>query len=69
MNRQYVHLSADQATAQKVGARHAPTPVILEIRAAEAHQAGVRFIPATRTYGWRILFRRNLFLTRVRKME
>jgi putative RNA 2'-phosphotransferase len=45
MSRQYVHLSADRTTAAKVGARHAPTPVILEIRAAEAHGAGVKFYP------------------------
>ncbi len=45
MNRQYVHLTADRATAAKVGARHAPTPVILEIRAGEAHRAGVQFYP------------------------
>ncbi|RPJ35666.1 MAG: RNA 2'-phosphotransferase [Planctomycetaceae bacterium] len=45
MNRQYVHLSADRATAATVGARHASTPVILEIRAAEAHRAGVQFYP------------------------
>jgi putative RNA 2'-phosphotransferase len=43
MSRQYVHLSADRETAHKVGARHAPAPVILEILAAEAHQAGVAF--------------------------
>jgi putative RNA 2'-phosphotransferase len=45
MNRQYVHLSTDQATAQRVGARHSPTPVILEIRAAAADEAGIAFYP------------------------
>ncbi len=45
MNRQYVHLSSDQETAQKVGARYSRTPVILEIRAAEAHEAGIAFYP------------------------
>ncbi|MDZ3934570.1 RNA 2'-phosphotransferase [Escherichia marmotae] len=32
--RHYVHLSADEATARKVGARHG-SPVILPVRAAE----------------------------------
>ncbi len=45
MNRQYVHLSSDQETAQKVGARYSRTPVILEIRAAEAHESGIAFYP------------------------
>lgn len=43
MNRQYVHLSTDEATARMVGSRHAPQPVILIVRAREAHAAGVRF--------------------------
>jgi putative RNA 2'-phosphotransferase len=43
MNRQYVHLSADEETATIVGRRKAPTPVILRIRAAEAFAAGVGF--------------------------
>lgn len=40
--RDYVHLSADEATARKVGARHGEA-VILGIRAGEMHMAGVRF--------------------------
>jgi putative RNA 2'-phosphotransferase len=43
MNRQRVHLAADFATAVIVGIRRANPPVILEVRAAEAAEAGVRF--------------------------
>ena len=43
MNRQYVHLSADQETAQEVGRRKAQNPIILTVRAAEAHAAGISF--------------------------
>ena len=43
MGRQYVHLSADTATAEQVGRRKATGPVILRIRAAAAHKGGVRF--------------------------
>ncbi|MBN1814869.1 MAG: RNA 2'-phosphotransferase [Anaerolineae bacterium] len=43
MERQYVHLSPDPETATRVGARHDDQPVILTIRAAEAHAAGVVF--------------------------
>lgn len=43
MNRQYVHLSADQHTAAEVGRRRTPIPVILQIQAAEAHAAGLHF--------------------------
>jgi putative RNA 2'-phosphotransferase len=43
MGRQYVHLSADIPTATQVGRRKAKDPVILPIRAAEAHEAGMRF--------------------------
>ena len=43
MGRQYVHLSADTATATQVGRRKAKDPVILRIRAGEAHREGVRF--------------------------
>jgi putative RNA 2'-phosphotransferase len=38
-----VHLSADIPTATQVGRRKARDPVILRIRAGEAHGAGVRF--------------------------
>ena len=43
MRRQYVHLSLDVETAAEVGRRKARQPVILEIAAARAHAAGVRF--------------------------
>ncbi|KPF52062.1 RNA 2'-phosphotransferase [Novosphingobium sp. AAP1] len=43
MGRQYVHLSADTATAKQVGKRKAGKPVILSVRAGEAHRAGVPF--------------------------
>lgn len=46
MRRQYVHLSADPATAARVGARHAPQPVVLTVRAAEAAAAGIPFYRA-----------------------
>jgi putative RNA 2'-phosphotransferase len=40
--RQHVHLSADEATAVKVGQRHGE-PVVLRIRAGAMHQAGRAF--------------------------
>lgn len=43
MNRQYVHLSIDCEIALSVGRRHDPTPVILIVRAGEAHTSGVEF--------------------------
>jgi putative RNA 2'-phosphotransferase len=43
MRRQYVHLSADQETAYQVGKRKAADPVVLVVRAGDAHRAGVRF--------------------------
>lgn len=43
MGRQYVHLSPDPETASRVSARHDECPVILTVRAAEAHAAGVVF--------------------------
>jgi putative RNA 2'-phosphotransferase len=43
MGRQYVHLSVDTATATQVGRRKANEPVILRIRAGDAHGMGVRF--------------------------
>lgn len=38
--RHHVHLSSAAATARAVGARHG-RPIVLAIRAAELHQAGV----------------------------
>jgi putative RNA 2'-phosphotransferase len=46
MERQYVHLSPDTETAVRVGARHDSRPVVLTVRAAEAHAAGVEFYQA-----------------------
>jgi putative RNA 2'-phosphotransferase len=43
MERQYVHLSPDPDTATRVGARHDDQPVIVAVRAAQAHAAGVVF--------------------------
>ncbi|WP_417827109.1 RNA 2'-phosphotransferase [Thalassospira povalilytica] len=44
-NRQYVHLSADQSTATKVGQRHGK-PVVLTIPALQMHQQGHKFFLA-----------------------
>ncbi len=44
-NRQYVHLSADQATAATVGQRHGK-PVILTIPALKMHDQGHKFFKA-----------------------
>lgn len=43
MDRQYVHLSVDVATAEQVGRRKSHTPVILGVRAAAARESGLRF--------------------------
>ncbi len=45
MKRQYVHLSADEATALQVGRRRTASPVLLTIDAESAHQHGVAFYP------------------------
>jgi putative RNA 2'-phosphotransferase len=42
MSRHHVHLSTDQETAQKVGARHG-LPVVLSVDAAAMHRAGFEF--------------------------
>ncbi len=46
MERQYVHLSPDTGTAVRVGIRHDARPVVLTVRAAEAHAAGIEFYQA-----------------------
>ena len=46
MERQYVHLSPDRETAICVGVRHAGEPIVLTVRAAAAHAAGVEFYQA-----------------------
>jgi len=44
MRRQFVHLSVDPETAQVVGQRKASVPVILRVRALDAHDEGVQFM-------------------------
>jgi putative RNA 2'-phosphotransferase len=43
VSRQYVHLSTDVPTAQQVGRRKSPHPVVLCIDAARAQRAGIPF--------------------------
>ena len=43
MNRQFVHLSIDEATAIEVGRRKSKTPILLRIIATQAHADGVHF--------------------------
>ena len=43
MGRQFVHLSKEKETAYKVGLRHHPEPVILEIDAGKASKSGIDF--------------------------
>ena len=43
MSRQYVHLSADKQTAEKVGVRHGK-PVIITIDTAAMHRDGYKFL-------------------------
>jgi putative RNA 2'-phosphotransferase len=43
MERQYVHLSLDRETATQVGSRHSSSPIVITVRAAEAHDAGIVF--------------------------
>ncbi|WP_324252624.1 RNA 2'-phosphotransferase [Parenemella sanctibonifatiensis] len=43
MARQLVHLSVDRATAELVGRRKAPHPVLLEVAAGRAYADGIAF--------------------------
>ncbi len=43
MQRQYVHLATTPETARHIALRYTAEPVVLEIRAADAHAAGVVF--------------------------
>ncbi len=43
MQRQYVHLSVDTVTALEVGRRKSREPVLLLVRAIEAHNSGIAF--------------------------
>jgi putative RNA 2'-phosphotransferase len=45
MRRQYVHLSVDRASAITVGWRKDAHPVVLQVAAQEAYEAGVAFRP------------------------
>lgn len=49
MKRQYVHLTTDRQLAERVGGRHG-RPVIVEVDAASAHAAGVRFYRANDSF-------------------
>jgi putative RNA 2'-phosphotransferase len=49
MRRQYVHLTNDRALATRVGARRGP-PVLLEVDALGAHDAGVPFYRANESF-------------------
>lgn len=48
-NRQYVHLSSDEATAYRVGKRHDDQPIILVIQAKKAYEDGINFYHANDT--------------------
>lgn len=52
MNRQYVHLSSDVATARKVGERHDRNPVILTVDAAKMHADGFKFFHSANDGTW-----------------
>src|SRR5262249_51785533 len=43
MRRQYVHFTINTQRASKVAARHGDAPLILSIRAGDAHRAGIVF--------------------------
>jgi putative RNA 2'-phosphotransferase len=43
MGRQYVHLSVDMGTAEQVGRRKTQIPVLLTVKAREAHAEGIAF--------------------------
>lgn len=52
MNRQYVHLSSDAATARKVGERHDRNPAILTVDAAKMHADGMKFFHSANDGTW-----------------
>jgi len=43
LSRQYVHLAVNVVRAEKVAQRHQGKPVMLVVRAGEAHRAGIAF--------------------------
>ena len=52
MNRQYVHLSVDAATARKVGLRHDRNPVILVIDSSKMYSDGFKFFHSANDGTW-----------------
>ena len=52
MNRQYVHLSVDAATARKVGSRHDRNPVILVINSSKMYSDGFKFFHSANDGTW-----------------
>lgn len=52
MNRQYVHLSVDAATARKVGSRHDRNPVILVIDSSRMYSDGFKFFHSANDGTW-----------------
>ncbi len=52
MNRQYVHLSVDAATARKVGMRHDRNPVILVIDSPKMYSDGFKFFHSANDGTW-----------------
>lgn len=52
MNRQYVHLSVDAATARKVGLRHDKNPVILVIDSPKMYSDGFKFFHSANDGTW-----------------
>ncbi len=51
MGRQYVHLSTYPEQALAVGRRHCARPILLKVKARQAHAAGVQFFqPEARLY-------------------
>lgn len=52
MERQYVHLSSDMATARKVAERHDKKPVILVVDAKSMHNDGYKFFHSANDGTW-----------------
>ena len=50
MHRQFVHLSGNKEDAFGVGLRHTHKPVILKVKAKEAHSRGIEFFKEKDTY-------------------
>ena len=53
MNRQYVHLSSDKATAEKVALRHdKKVVVILTVNSGQMHKDGFKFFHSANDGTW-----------------